>query len=1450
MHRTARCLLLLVVLMGLSGTALADIMPHVEIRLVSPFVAVNAGETYEGRLEIMCTEAGTLSQFELASDGWAASLDRAPGTKSVQAGERFTVDFTARAVDPQQRLEFTCDFKGFTIQHALDLSERNVRDMTFGAPVDKVPAFLDTPGDRSWGETDLILGIEPTVTKDELRRTINVSGRFGCATSGGWLPAHSITIEIWDQDTGDDDLMATGSTNFDGYYSIDVDSNDGDAGSDPDIYVRFILNNSRMRVYEPTSGDNYVYATGVQTNYSGSALDFGSLQPANPDLQASVFMHTQGTRSWVHDYVLGYDVPAARIEWPSAAWPNCSPSGRIQMRQDFSWNDGTVFHEYGHWFDHEMAGWEPWNYCNGICDNSPTDCGHCFWCQESETIAWLEGWAQIHGIAITDWYPGYYGWTPLNGINGESLSTCGGSYDVPLLTEGFTAALGQDIMDSAQDSHGIYGSYTDALAVGAGPVFAVCALDNPTGSGDFAAKFVARYPGYREAFWETAANCGYWFDTTPPGVVTSLTSTSHSAGVASPDPTVRFTWTRASDNYSGIQGYGLYISTGGPGLPSAVIDIGDVTSYTTDALSPGTYYFNIRAADNADYWSSSYANWGPIVIREPDPADVTSYLAGGWDYPLVPRTLTDTTTGYAPLPATLPGDAALTYWNIFGQNQGEAATGAGFYAWLNIDGVFTQSAFWNEIGAGGLYYGPNRGPVYVQAGRHSFTTRHDATDTVAEENELNNNFGRQFIWTAASVGANTLALRPSPPEDTGGWSQVTSGVTYYNCDGLNMPTGTGWWHAMSVWALDDTNDFDARMHAPSTGAEDGFGASVAYSANGAGYLDAVLVNRNQVGGTSWDVGVPAWIGSGDYYAYHATSLTMGLGDSITVAMSDNQPILLREFYINSDNYGPISVTASGDPADGPLRLVVMNSDFTQGTLTAGSQVGSAWTDGTGFARVSSDLNTTGWYGIAVYRNQADGLLARDVTIEISTTPPDLAPWTPTGWHAAITPRPALDGTPTSCPEPDTLLSAPDFTYINVAATNLGPVPSALPTRAYRDDVYMGWINWGVLGSGAQVLFNWDHAFAWSSGRHVLSYRVDALQEIEETNEGNNIRGEQWIWAPVPVSPGQNVVRGAPPINTAGWDDVTVAEPLWYNCDGLRLTGTGSGYWNAVAIQPADGSDYDLRLHTPGVGAKSGFGVSLTGSFEAGTVTEYVLVDNNTVAFGDWDVGVLHWSGGDNYRAHAGTAVYQGDHPTGTWGPFEVPSGGLVSMNEFYFFPENYEIVVENLSGGDLGVAIHQEGNAFQNRLSAVATADDGGTGQNETVTLDVAAEGYYCIVVYRVGQGGGPLQYRLRGSNSVTAVENGGVPQVTQLAGAYPNPFNPQTTVAFDLSRADHARVMIYDVQGRVVRRLVDESLPAGRHETVWQGRDDNGRSVSSGVYFARLEATSGHGMTKLVLVK
>jgi flagellar hook assembly protein FlgD len=69
-----------------------------------------------------------------------------------------------------------------------------------------------------------------------------------------------------------------------------------------------------------------------------------------------------------------------------------------------------------------------------------------------------------------------------------------------------------------------------------------------------------------------------------------------------------------------------------------------------------------------------------------------------------------------------------------------------------------------------------------------------------------------------------------------------------------------------------------------------------------------------------------------------------------------------------------------------------------------------------------------------------------------------------------------------------------------------------------------------------------------------------------------------------------------------------------------------------------------------------------------------------------------------------------------------------------------------------------------------------------------------------------------------------------------PNPFNPRTTIAFDLPQPGRARLQIFDVRGRRLRGLVDGVLPAGTHRVVWDGRLDNGLPAASGTYLYRLD--------------
>ena len=98
------------------------------------------------------------------------------------------------------------------------------------------------------------------------------------------------------------------------------------------------------------------------------------------------------------------------------------------------------------------------------------------------------------------------------------------------------------------------------------------------------------------------------------------------------------------------------------------------------------------------------------------------------------------------------------------------------------------------------------------------------------------------------------------------------------------------------------------------------------------------------------------------------------------------------------------------------------------------------------------------------------------------------------------------------------------------------------------------------------------------------------------------------------------------------------------------------------------------------------------------------------------------------------------------------------------------------------------------------------------------------------------------------------IPTVTELTGNYPNPFNPTTKVNFSLKADSKVSLSIYNVRGQRVKTLVAGNMQAGYHSIVWDGRDDNGKSVSSGVYFSGFDAADKIGdytsVKKMILLK
>jgi ligand-binding sensor domain-containing protein len=114
----------------------------------------------------------------------------------------------------------------------------------------------------------------------------------------------------------------------------------------------------------------------------------------------------------------------------------------------------------------------------------------------------------------------------------------------------------------------------------------------------------------------------------------------------------------------------------------------------------------------------------------------------------------------------------------------------------------------------------------------------------------------------------------------------------------------------------------------------------------------------------------------------------------------------------------------------------------------------------------------------------------------------------------------------------------------------------------------------------------------------------------------------------------------------------------------------------------------------------------------------------------------------------------------------------------------------------------------------------------------------------------GAVRFRESGAIPSSVRSRGESPRALAILGNRPNPFNPSTTIEFTLPEAGRAELAVYDITGRKVRTLVSGFGKNGKYATVWDGRDDDGQPVASGIYLARLVAGKTAITRKMALVR
>jgi len=225
---------------------------------------------------------------------------------------------------------------------------------------------------------------------------------------------------------------------------------------------------------------------------------------------------------------------------------------------------------------------------------------------------------------------------------------------------------------------------------------------------------------------------------------------------------------------------------------------------------------------------------------------------------------------------------------------------------------------------------------------------------------------------------------------------------------------------------------------------------------------------------------------------------------------------------------------------------------------------------------------------------------------------------------------------------------------------------------------------------------------------------------------------------------------------------------------------------------------------------------------------------------------------------SGTAVTY----TLTVGQADMVYQPAITLSDAFFEPEmipneTASDVLTVSNTGDPGTTLHfditvQDGGAW---LAVAPLTGDVPQGSSLPVDLDYDTAGmapgsYPASLVLTHNAPGSPTTVPVNLTVVVdpAALADGQAHGVFRIAGAYPNPFNPLTTIALTLPRESTVTVDVVDLNGRLVRTVWQGSLAAGPHSFPWDGRDDAGRMVAAGTYFARLHSAGQMSTTKMIL--
>jgi len=742
---------------------------------------------------------------------------------------------------------------------------------------------------------------------------------------------------------------------------------------------------------------------------------------------------------------------------------------------------------------------------------------------------------------------------------------------------------------------------------------------------------------------------------------------------------------------------------------------------------------------------------------------------------------------------------------------------------------------------------------------------------VPELNEDNNLYARQFVFRPQSLAPGVTVVRngglPHPEAGHELLSQYTT--PYPNGDGFDISLTM---FPELIWAVPDrwTDLLILQLHARDIG-QDGFAEAMGLSQGVYSEQPAVILNNPwQSGLYSFCVGVTDGSivkdGGNTYRIHREVGRAFSMPDTLSGELDASD--CLDQFWTqNGTGQAAWFTVKLANAGSRPLYLHVFDPELATGTLTdAIATIGAAPGDTIHHTFQLAPSQTA--YTVVTREVNMPG--TSPYTISAYVAKPDLAATTPSGWFANLVPhvgRP-YNATQDDIPAPARLAGYADSTGIYWSLRNISEsagVPIGLQNRVELDGAFLfGGVFAEPIPPGLEVRGVRNTLYHVRGGRHTLAHRINANLTIDEDNLANNRHGRQWVWEPALLSMSESHALPIPPSAYGGLNHVTEGL-VAFNCDGYRLSTTVPGSQNAVisTYMLAEDADVDVGYYGS-ADVQEGYLEPLVQSTWSGDGCDFVLRTVTGPGTFTSHVGLTRSAGAPagevTLRAERFTSVWH--DPVGGTRSGAIEAGDVLDCAQLVLPPGQYRFTLQS-DEAPLGFSLHDLSDGFSAKSSpwhdGIAWQSPGAMGEDVefVITISDPAPAVLGMAVWRPDATGleDEAYWMVTVQTDATGVDDSGpaIPAAvaSRLLSAAPNPFNPMTTIHYEIARPGRCVLTVHDLRGRVVRTLVAGELPSGLHAVRWDGHDSDGRRVPSGAYMARLRTTEGEvGLLKLMLVK